>query len=69
MAQAAIGAVFGGWEPMDLPTCEGFTRPECQPCPETEDLELVQYDSCGELFKRRLCLVCRERLLIGSGAW
>lgn len=50
--------------------CEGFDRPECKPCWLVEDIQETTYDSAGILFTKRLCALCRSRLLRGEPqAW
>jgi hypothetical protein len=50
--------------------CFGFTRPDCQPCKSTEDIQTTKYDSLGTAEKKPLCVTCRGYLLVGlPRAW
>ncbi len=42
--------------------CEGFTRPECEPCP-FEDAQPTDYLVMGMKETRNLCELCRSRLI------
>lgn len=54
----------------DQPTCKGFTRPQCKPCPNVKDVRPTSYDSMGEILTADLCQICRSRLLVGAKqAW
>jgi hypothetical protein len=50
--------------------CEGFTRPQCQPC-LNEDVRVVRVATVKGDQDKRLCAVCIARLLppLGSGGW
>jgi hypothetical protein len=50
--------------------CEGFTRPQCEPCPN-EDTRVVRVATVEEDEDKRLCAVCIARLLpqLGQGGW
>lgn len=50
--------------------CEGFTRPDCLPCPSRDDVMTVAYDCMGKMEHKYFCGACRGRLLTGEPrAW
>jgi hypothetical protein len=49
--------------------CNGYTRPECEPCPNTADTE-VRVDVLGTIERKRLCAECARKILPArSRAW
>lgn len=51
--------------------CEGFTRPECQPCPNEAEEEPVLVDTVEGEQEKHLCSICKARLLppVEQGGW
>lgn len=52
------------------PKCDGYTRPACNPCSSTDEVQEVVCESAAEIRKVRLCKQCRDKVLDLSGsAW
>jgi hypothetical protein len=48
--------------------CEGFTRPQCLPCPYLTDIKVTYYNMYGKQFKP-LCVRCEKLLLKEPMGW
>jgi hypothetical protein len=51
------------------PQCQGYTRPDCAPCPQTGGLERTKVFTFDGSHKQMLCGSCRSKLLNSAEAW